>query len=820
MNAVRKPVAVLLVMAMAFAMPSALAEPSEAYYSGYTYRVYAAPNSGAQVLGTIAQGAPVNPLGNTNDGWRQISYISGGKNIKGWIYGDVFIMGQRDAAWYAQYRPESGTRDASGYDMGKLFFQIITYEDGTRVSSSGGVLSTVETGGMHMYVTNQNGAVLYESWSTSSKTLAAYGFGTTLRATRRTADEKMMYVSDMGGKTGYVCAADVSGAIPLGAALPAKEATRYATASGATMYSVPGGYLNTQHHTYVGGTKVTLLNHYNSEWVYAQAYDVKGFFRLSELAREKDSAELSGRTMYVKGSGEMQYAILSTSPGEEGRNTGLYMKGTPVTALNTEGSYTKVLVDGIIGYMPTNELTTSEEDPTAGKQYAQVCLVGAVGAAPLYKAPSDSSGYVYIPEGTKVYRLWAAEGNFAYVMVNGMTGYMLKGTLVSPQTNGEVTSVTEVLDPQVLKDAAPVLDGAAGMIVATGNSGKLHLRKAPSASATSLGKFENGTHVTVTGIMGEWAQVSLAGKTGYMMLQYLASATPAAEDGPVSGNDGTAAPMPTSAPDPYVAGSVLYVKTGNDGKLNLRAKASASATTVDRYENGTQVTVIKNAGSWLHVSVGGRVGYMMKQYLSAQAPAAAATPTPTPDTAVTPTPVPDAAATSVPVPEATPAPTPLPESAAAGNTLYVSTGNDGKLNLRSRASASAPAIGRYANGTPVTVLKEAGDWLQVQAGGRTGYMMLKYLSATAPSAPSSRQTDSGDADATPTSDPSAVQTMVIQTGNDERLHLRRQPRTSAVSLGLFANGTDVTVHSTANGWANVTVDGQTGYMLLKFLAAN
>ncbi len=814
MNAIRKPVAVLLALALAFAMMSALAEPAATYYSGYTYRVYAAPNSDAQVLGTIAQGTPVTPLGNTNDGWRQISYVSGGKTIKGWIYCNGFVMGERDAAWYAKYQPESGIRDASGYDMDTLFFQIITYENGRRVSSSGGVLSPVEMGGMYVYVTNQNGGMLYASWSTSSKALAAYGFGAALHAMRKTADEKMLYVSDIDGKTGYVPAADASGAIPMGTAIQTQAATRYAVASGATLFNQPGGYKSAQCRTYAGGTTITLLNNYNSEWVYAQVYNSKGFFRLSELTRENSSAELSGRTMYVKGGEGMQYAILYTFPGEEGRNMGLYMKGTPITAQGTEGVYTKVLVGGIIGYMQTSELTTSEEDPAADKQYAQVCLVGAVGAAALYKAPSNSSTYVYIPEGTKVYRLRTAGDNFVYVMANGMTGYMLQGALVSPTKNGEAALVIEVVDAKALHDAESAQNSAAGMVVATGNGGKLHLRKAPATSATSLGKFENGTHVTVSGITGEWAQVNVAGKTGYMMLQYLVSAMPGSENGHVSGSDVPATPSPTPVFDPYAAGSILYVKTGNDGKLNLRAKADASATTVNRYENGTQVTVIKNAGTWLYVSVGGRVGYMMKQYLSAQAPAMAATPTPTPDVTATP----DTAATPTPVPEATL--TPVPEGAATGSTLYVSTGNDGKLNLRSCASASAPAIGRYANGTPVTVLKDAGAWLRVRAGGRTGYMMLEYLSATAPSASSGQQTTLGDAEATPTPVPSAAQTMVVQTGNDERLHLRQRPRADAVSLGLFANGTVVTVRSTANDWANVTVNGQTGYMMLKFLVAN
>jgi SH3-like domain-containing protein len=194
----------------------------------------------------------------------------------------------------------------------------------------------------------------------------------------------------------------------------------------------------------------------------------------------------------------------------------------------------------------------------------------------------------------------------------------------------------------------------------------------------------------------------------------------------VSGSDVSATPSPAPEFDPYAAGSVLYVKTGNGGKLNLRAKADASAITVNRYENGTQVTVLKHAGEWLYISTGSRTGYMMKQYLSASAPDTGSAPTPTPEVTWTP----DTLATPAPAPEATPLPTSALESFAPGSILYVSTGNDGKLNLRSRASATAATINRYENGTPVTVLKEYGDWLKVRVDGRTGYMLRKYLSAT------------------------------------------------------------------------------------------
>ena len=51
-----------------------------------------------------------------------------------------------------------------------------------------------------------------------------------------------------------------------------------------------------------------------------------------------------------------------------------------------------------------------------------------------------------------------------------------------------------------------------------------------------------------------------------------------------------------------------------------------------------------------------------------------------------------------------------------------------RLHLRAAADKAAASLGRFYNGTPVKVLKEKGDWCQVQIGtGLTGWMMKKYL---------------------------------------------------------------------------------------------
>lgn len=50
-------------------------------------------------------------------------------------------------------------------------------------------------------------------------------------------------------------------------------------------------------------------------------------------------------------------------------------------------------------------------------------------------------------------------------------------------------------------------------------------------------------------------------------------------------------------------------------RLNLRVKMDSSSESLGKYYNGTPVLVLGVQGSWVHVQIGSRTGYMMKKYL-------------------------------------------------------------------------------------------------------------------------------------------------------------------------------------------------------------
>ena len=230
----------------------------------------------------------------------------------------------------------------------------------------------------------------------------------------------------------------------------------------------------------------------------------------------------------------------------------------------------------------------------------------------------------------------------------------------------------------------------------------------------------------------------------------------------------------------------MYVETGNRGKLHLRARPDRGSESLGLYRNGTRVLVEGFAnGSWAAVLVNGRRGYMNTDYLSGYSP------------------VPTAAPVSWPV-------------AAEDTTLYVCTGNSGRLHLRACASRDAASLGLYDNGTPVRVASRQDGWAYVNVNGTAGYMLLNCLSASVPAASLSSQT-SAVRQQVSVSNPGMFKAMYVNTGSGG-LHLRAYASQNADSLGLYPHGTRIYAIDLGNGWSYVLVNGLYGCMMTQYLS--
>lgn len=244
-------------------------------------------------------------------------------------------------------------------------------------------------------------------------------------------------------------------------------------------------------------------------------------------------------------------------------------------------------------------------------------------------------------------------GNWARVQVRGVEGFMLMDFL---RIGADANHVTPATPTAYVNNPNP--------------ADRLNLRELPDERSESLGRFYNGTQVTVLGVAGAWYHVDVGGRSGYMRSAFLSLRGGGASTGT----------------------QYAVVKNPNPrDRLNLRAWAQTSAPSLGKYYNGVRVELLSGGDSvWVRVRVAGVEGYMQRSYLASGAEADR-------------------------VQSATP-------------TVWVLNPNPrDRLNLRAAPDASSDSLGKYYNGTSVTVLGIAGDWYHVRVDGKTGYMDAHYL---------------------------------------------------------------------------------------------
>jgi len=277
----------------------------------------------------------------------------------------------------------------------------------------------------------------------------------------------------------------------------------------------------------------------------------------------------------------------------------------------------------------------------------------------------------------------------------------------------------------------------------------LNLRSAPSYEAEVLDIFYNGAQCTILNRLDGWYHVAIVknGQTlyGYFRSEYLK----------VGGNG---------------AGSNYTVSTANGGWLNMRSAPTYQASVITTIPNGTPVSVVLEGKDFFQIMHNGVAGFVDSDFLKKG------------DNYfnggyVSPT---------------------VPPIYVQGNAV-VQTGNSGKLNLRSQAYSNAKIVGRYANGTSVTVLEAGSTWcyVRVNADGAEGYMMTKYL-----------HVNGGI----------QIYKTVKNDNGGSYVNLRSTPDKKSGNVNVRVPvGTLVTVLAWGEEWSQVSYNNAAGYMMTWFL---
>jgi beta-N-acetylglucosaminidase/uncharacterized protein YgiM (DUF1202 family) len=492
--------------------------------------------------------------------------------------------------------------------------------------------------------------------------------------------------------------------------------------------------------------------------------------------------------------------------------------GTEVTVYSQENGWSKVKVNGKVGFVSSKYLTSAKTNiipstkASTAKTTTKYVNVSS-GSLNLRKSASTSADIVTtIKQGTAV-TVYSEENGWAKIIVSGKEGYVSSKYITSTKPETGFNTI-------VMKTTTKYVNV---------NSGSLNLRNSATTSADIVTTIKKGTAVTVYSEENGWAKIKANEKEGYVSSKYLSSTK-------LEKNSDTSTPTMNT--------TTKYVNVSS-GSLNLRKSATTSADIVTTIKKGTAVTVYSEENGWAKIKANGKEGYVSSKYL-----------------------ISDKSKTDSDIPA-------LTEKTI---TKYVNVSN-GSLNVRKSATTSAGIVATIKKGTAVTVYSEDNGWSMVKVNGKEGYVSTQYLTSTktesnsSPSASPAKMTikyvkvNSGSLNMRKSASTTAsiivkevkvysesagwakieafgqigyvssqylstkkynetsntpsqiTKTMYVNVNTGSSLNFRKNASSSAIILAKLTNGKELSVHSKENGWAMVTVDGQKGYVSAEYLTS-
>ena len=138
----------------------------------------------------------------------------------------------------------------------------------------------------------------------------------------------------------------------------------------------------------------------------------------------------------------------------------------------------------------------------------------------------------------------------------------------------------------------------------------------------------------------------------------------------------------------YLASSKSYTAYVSKDNTNLRTGPSTTFTSKGQLNKGAKVTVLSHGSAFDYVSTSKGKGYIRNSCLTTKKTG---------------------------------------NSKNSSRTAYIKNPAKRTVNLRKGPGTKYRVMAEYRPGTKVTLLKKGSAWSKVSVGGKTGYIMTKYL---------------------------------------------------------------------------------------------
>lgn len=294
-------------------------------------------------------------------------------------------------------------------------------------------------------------------------------------------------------------------------AVPAALAADYATAT------VKGGWLRLRDgastdaktiSAYFTGTTVTLLGG-SGEWYHVLAPDGKTGYMHSGFLTITGSitgGQLDENTMASVTSANGKPVRLRSGPSVQYPIIASYKVGTPLTVLTTGNSWSKIRINGRVGYM-MNEFIAKGSGTM--ENYTAYVVSGNGKTVVLRNGPGKEYDVLASYKVGQKATVRSYGSTWCAVTINGLDGYMMTEFLstVKPDTSGSTS-------------------GNYTAYVTSANGKGVRLRMGAGKLFPTIATYAVGTKATVLEYGEEWCKISISGNTGYMMTEFLTTRAP------------------------------------------------------------------------------------------------------------------------------------------------------------------------------------------------------------------------------------------------------------------------------------------------------
>ncbi len=607
------------------------------------------------------------------------------------------------------------------------------------------------------YTPADNGRVLITAINGSSVNVLCYG--------------SKWSMIQYGQICGYVptSALVISGTPPMDTSAESTSITRWGTVTGSTSLNLRdgGSYSSNVIGAIPGGGIVAILA-YGSDWCRVQYGQQAGYAATSFLtisSEYPEELEGSGSTAMVSLPGGIGAAPLRSAASTTGAIILYVDHGTQVTVHSDDGSWCRVSVGSVTGYMLATALDFSatgvvptDKPLVSGECYAIVASEAST--LNLRSGPSTNDAVIAeIPRGTQII-VTSRGSEWCAVRWGSLTGYVMTEYLTF-HTDGPTAapSVTDV------PSGSAALVKVSSVLYASANTQSSVLLQIPAGQTVSVLMY------------GEtWSKITYVGLTGYVLTETLLLYQDMMTESPATASpSGTPSAMPTASPTPAPSYTPVNLSATIILNAQMREEPSTGSRVLTTLPAGSRVTVTQTGVSWCEILFEEQSGWVLTTQLNIHEEEA---PTASPD-----------------LPENEEF-MELPGTDAEGKAAWVTAAVD-SVNLRAEPSTDAEIYRSIPSESAILVISAGETWSLVLYDGMAGYVFTKYISYVEPM--------------------EALGQRYISTASDP-LALRDAPSTDGKLIARMERGSMVALLEEYGDWCLVQYGELRGYCAARYLS--